>query len=184
MTVELSNLKPNPESKSRRKRVGRGNSASDPGNYCGRGLKGQRSRSGGKKGLKLRGLRNILKSFPKVKGFKPKPLSFEIINLSTIEKLFKDSEVIDINRLLQVNLIKDKRKKVKILSRGKLTKKFTVKAHAFSKNAEELIKKAGGKAVIINQKSKINLSTKLRVDAEHSRSIKNQNDKSKFKINK
>lgn len=149
MTVKLSNLKPNPKSKSRRKRVGRGNSASDPGNYCGRGLKGQKSRSGGKKGLKIKGLRNALKSFPKIKGFKPRSFKFEIINLSAVEKIFKDNEVIDIKKLLQVNLIKDKRKKVKILSQGKLTKKLTVKVHAFSKKAEEEIKKAGGKAVKI-----------------------------------
>lgn len=149
MTVKLSNLKPNPKSKSRRKRVGRGNSASDPGNYCGRGLKGQKSRSGGKKGLKIKGLRNALKSFPKVKGFKPRSFKFEIINLSAVEKIFKDNEVIDVEKLLQVNLIKDKRKKVKILSQGKLTKKFTVKAHVFSKNAEEAITKTGGKAVKI-----------------------------------
>ncbi len=149
MSIKLSNLKPNPKSKGRRKRVGRGNNSTDPGNYCGRGMKGQRARSGGKKGLKIRGLRSVIKSFPKMKGFKPKPSNFQIINLSVIEKFFNDNDVVDTGKLIQINLMKNGQKKIKILAEGKLTKKLTVRAHAFSKNAEELIKKAGGKAVKI-----------------------------------
>ncbi|MDD5172929.1 MAG: 50S ribosomal protein L15 [Patescibacteria group bacterium] len=149
MSIQLSNLKPNPKSKTRRKRVGRGNNASDPGNYCGRGMKGQRSRSGGKKGLKIKGLKNVLRSFPKTKGFKSKNLKFKIINLSVIEKIFNDNDLIDANKLTQINLIKNKNDKIKVLAKGELKKKLTVRAHAFSQKAEELIKKAGGKVIKI-----------------------------------
>lgn len=148
MSIELSNLKPNPKSKKRYKRVGRGNNASDPGNYCGRGMKGQRSRSGGKKGLRIKGLRSVLRSFPKNRGFKSKFLKFEVVNLSAIEKFFNDNETVDGSRLKQMNLIKDK-KKIKVLAQGELKKKLIVKAHAFSRKAEELIKKAGGQIVKI-----------------------------------
>jgi len=149
MSIELSNLKPNPKSKKKYKRVGRGNSASDPGNYCGRGMKGQRSRSGGKKGLKIKGLRSVLRSFPKNKGFKSKFSKFEIINLSVIEKFFKDGETVDGKKLEQMNLIKDGKKKIKILAQGELKKKLTVRAQAFSQKAEEMIKKTGGHIVKI-----------------------------------
>ncbi len=65
--ITLSNLQPKIGSRHRRKRVGRGN-ASGHGTYSGRGIKGQRSRSGGKKGLKLKGLRHNIKNFPKLRG--------------------------------------------------------------------------------------------------------------------
>ncbi len=66
MTLNLSSLVKIKE-KNPKKRVGRGN-ASGKGSYSGRGLKGQRSRSGGKKGLKLRGLRRLSKRLPKLRG--------------------------------------------------------------------------------------------------------------------
>ena len=56
----LHNLKVSPGSKTRKRRVGRGN-ASGKGNYSGRGMKGQRARSGGKAGLKLKGIKKGIK---------------------------------------------------------------------------------------------------------------------------
>lgn len=175
MVINLSNLSPQNKSRQRRKRVGRGDS-SGHGTYSCRGMKGQRSRSGGKKGLKLRGLKATLKGLPKVKGFKSLSLKMSVINLGEIEKRFtllnsrganltgfkKDNIIIGPEELLKMGLIKNKRQKVKILAKGlsaqaglrtqagQLKKKFTIKADSFSKAAEKAIKKVGGKAVKLN----------------------------------
>ena len=145
MAIKLSNLKPGTKSRSRRKRVGRGNSGSDPGTYSGRGMKGQRSRSGGKKGLKIKGLKSTLRSLPKTKGFKRRSLDIKPINLRDLEKRFKENEVIDLAKLIKSGLIKKKDRRIKILAKGQIKKKLTIKANQFSKAAEKAIKKAGGK---------------------------------------
>ncbi len=66
MIITLSSLKPQ-KNRKKKKRVGRGNS-SGHGTYSGRGIKGQRSRSGGKKGLKLKGLKVFISQVKKAKG--------------------------------------------------------------------------------------------------------------------
>jgi len=146
MTVKLSKLKPGFKSRRRSRRVGRGNNASDPGTYSGRGMKGQKSRSGGKKGLKIRGLRSNLRSMPKLKGFTQRnSLKIKPISLKDLENKFKENEIIDIAKLIKSGLIKKKDRRVKILAQGKITKKLTIKAYQFSVAAEKAIKKAGGK---------------------------------------
>lgn len=145
MELKLHELKTFKGAKKKKKRVGRGFYR---GTYSGRGQKGQRARSGGKKGLKKLGIKMMAKRIPKLKGFKSLKEKFEIVNLKDLEKKFEENEVIDIERLLAKNLIK-RGKKVKILGKGKLTKKFVVKAHAFSKKAKEEIEKIGGQAMSI-----------------------------------
>ncbi len=147
MAINLSQLKPNPNSRKKRKRIGRGNNSSDPGTYSGRGIKGQRSRSGGKKGLKVKGIKNIIKGFPKKRGFKRNTPQISIINLDLLEKKFKEGETINLNKLKTAGLLKNNHKKVKILGQGNLKKKLTVQAHFFSKSAEQAITKAGGKVI-------------------------------------
>jgi len=135
-----------------RKRKGRGN-ASGKGGYCGRGQKGQRSRSGGKGGLKIRGLRRTIRSLPKLGGFKTIRDRMAIINLKDLNR-FKNDEIIDIQKLFEAGLIKNDRQRVKILAEGKLTKKLHIsaeggsatggKAISFSKKAKEAIVRLGG----------------------------------------
>jgi len=145
MAIKLSNLKPKPGARRKKKRIGRGNNASNPGTYCGRGQKGQRSRSGGKKGLKIKGIKSLLRAFPKQKGFKRNSEVFEIVNLVDLENKFKDGDIVDLKSLKEKGLLKSNNKRVKILGKGEIKKKLTVKAHIFSKVAEEMIKKTGGK---------------------------------------
>ncbi|MGC9049203.1 MAG: 50S ribosomal protein L15 [Patescibacteria group bacterium] len=146
--MNLSNLKPFPKSKKRPKRVGRGDS-SGHGTYSGRGQKGQRARSGGRKGLKLKGIKSMIKRIPKLGGFRSIYPRMAIVNLENIEKKFSDNDLVTPEKLLEKGLIKSIKNGVKILGQGKLTKKLTVKANAFSKSAEEAIKKAGGKVIKI-----------------------------------
>lgn len=172
MAVTISNLRPQKGSRSRKKRIGRGN-ASGHGTYSGRGQKGQRSRSGGKKGLKLKGIRRNIRNLPKLRGFKSRAIKPEIVHLEDIDKKFtsfnsrkanaivfkkdnKGSIVIGLEELRKFGLICEKSRKIKILCKSSaqdnkkiLDKKFTISAHAFSDKAVKIVKKAGGKAVVI-----------------------------------
>ncbi len=145
--LTLHNLKLAKGSKTKKRRVGRGN-ASGKGNYSGRGIKGQRSRSGGKKNLNRRGVRGYILRIPKTRGFKSKYLIKESVNLKDLEMAFQDGAIITPKDLYKKGLIKTISRGVKILGVGKLSKKYEVKANAFSKTANDAIIKAGGKAII------------------------------------
>lgn len=147
--INLSHLKRFPKSKKRPKRIGRGD-ASGHGTYSGRGQKGQRARSGGRKGLKLKGIKPIIKRLPKLSGFRSIHPRLEIINLETLEKKFSDGETVDSQKLFKFKLIKTKKSKYKVLGKGKLTKKLTIYAYTFSKSAEKAITKVGGKIQLIS----------------------------------
>lgn len=143
MILSLNQLKPAPGSKKKKKRVGRGNS-SGHGTYATRGLKGQRARSGGKGGLKRLGFKTMLRSTPKLSGFKSLKTKPAIVNLVILEKKFADGAVIN-PLLLKKNKLVDKISSgVKILGEGKLTKKFIFENCQFSKSAREKILESGG----------------------------------------
>ncbi|MFH0819619.1 MAG: 50S ribosomal protein L15 [bacterium] len=143
MILSLNQLKPAQGSKKKKKRVGRGNS-SGHGTYATRGLKGQRSRSGGKSGLKRLGFRTVLRSTPKLRGFKSLKTKPTIVNLVTLEEKFSEGAVINPLFLKKNKLIDKINLGVKILGEGKLTKKFIFENCQFSGSAREKILKAGG----------------------------------------
>ena len=149
MSLNLSNLKPAEGSTKKRKRVGRGGKR---GTYSGRGLKGQKSRSGGKSGLKMMGFKQTLQRIPKLRGFKSLKAKKELVNLSDLDKNFNDGDVISPKEIIKVGLVNTLKNGVKVLGDGKITKKFTVSAHAFSATAKEAIEKAGGKVDVIKRK--------------------------------
>ena len=146
MVVSLSNLKSYKQKK--KKRVGRGDS-SGMGTYSRRGMKGQKSRSGGRSGLKRMGLKQFLHQIPKSRGFKSFYEKMEIVNIGQLNKKFENGEIVTLQKLKNAGLVKNIKNGVKILGSGKLTKKFTIKANSFSKSAENAIKKAGGKVKLI-----------------------------------
>ncbi|MFA6215015.1 MAG: 50S ribosomal protein L15 [Patescibacteria group bacterium] len=148
--LSLHNLKINKSAKKKAKRVGRGN-ASGHGTYSGRGLKGQRSRSGGKGGLKLRGLKQLLRNKPKIGGFRSLRPKMVIVNLADLEKSFSSGELVTPKKLVAKNLIKDYKTGVKVLGEGKLVKKLTIVANSFSETAKKAIMEAGGKMVVVRR---------------------------------
>lgn len=150
MALSLSNLKPARGAKKRKIRVGRGTS-SGHGTYSGRGAKGQRSRSGGKKGLKLFGLKGIIQSTPKLGGFKSLRPKLEVVNLKDLEENFKDNDIITPEVLKQKGLIDNTKVGVKILGEGKLTKKFVIKTHKISESAKVMVEKNGGQVIFLGQ---------------------------------
>src|SRR3989339_98418 len=136
MSLTLSNLKPAKGSVKRRKKVGRGGKR---GTYSGRGIKGQKSRSGGKSGLKAMGFKQTLQRIPKSRGFKSLKPKMEVINLSDLELKFNDGDKVTVNALIKADLISGSKAGVKVLAKGKLTKKLIVVANAFSESAKDAI---------------------------------------------
>ncbi|MBI3291094.1 50S ribosomal protein L15 [Candidatus Falkowbacteria bacterium] len=145
--LSLHNLKVGKRKKSRR--VGRGN-ASGRGTYSGRGLKGQRSRSGGKRGLKRKGLSRLLRNKPKIGGFKSLKPKIESVNIFDLDRYFGAGEIVNAKKLISQGLIKHNN--FKVLGDGKLTKKLTVVASAFSKSAKKAIIEAGGSIKVTGDK--------------------------------
>ncbi len=144
MAITLSNIG---TAKKKKTRVGRGN-GSGHGTYCGRGKKGQKARSGGKGGLKLKGFRRTLLTMPKFKGMKPRYPKKQVVLLSTIEKLFSVGEVVSPQTLFDKRVIDKKSLPVKVLLAKKqesLTKKLELTGVIVSQKAKEVIEKAGGK---------------------------------------
>jgi len=129
-----------------KRRIGRG-LGSGRGTYSTRGMKGQRSRSGGKKGLKLKGLRRTLLSSPKFKGMLPRYPSNQPVKISLLEKHFEPNAKITPGVLYEKKLISNLKTPVKILADKEITKPFEVFGCRISKKAEGFLTKAGGKIV-------------------------------------
>ena len=130
------------------KRKGRG-AGTGNGKTAGRGHKGQKARSGGSVRAGFEGGQMPLaRRIPK-RGFNnifAKPL--EIVNLSTLDR-FQDGDTVTVHALLEKGILSKCRYGYKVLGSGKLTKKLTVQASAFSASAKEAIEAAGGKAEVM-----------------------------------
>ncbi len=146
--MDLSNLKPAENSTKTNKRVGRGQ-GSGKGGTSTRGHKGQKSRSGYSKKVGFEGGQMPLqRRVPKFGFTNISRKEYKGINIETLEKLAekKGLTTIDVEALVDAGLVK-KNALVKILGNGTLTKKLEVKAHAFSKSAQEAIEKVEGTIV-------------------------------------
>lgn len=143
MIYNLSNLKPAPGAHTRRRRLGRGH-GSGRGKTAGKGTKGQRARSGGRKGLKRIGLKRVMQRIPKHRGFTSIHKKPAVLNVGKLETKFESGITITPALLVKHNLIQNARAGVKILGDGVLTKTFTIKGCALSASAKAKIEKAGG----------------------------------------
>ena len=150
--IGLHSLKPAPGSRHRRKRVGRGE-GSGVGKTAGRGQNGAGSRSGAVKKPGFEGGQNpIHMRMRKLRGpHMKKSMPFEQfrthaqpVNLRDLDARFDDGAEVTPQSLAASGLATRKGVPVKILGQGELTKKLTVRAHAFSKTARERIEAAGG----------------------------------------
>lgn len=146
--INLHSLKPRPGSRKRKLIIGRGN-ASGHGTYSGRGLKGQKARTGGRRGLKRLGMRFLVAQTPKLGGFQSREPKINTVNVGELDKLFKEGEVVTPRLLMLKKKFPPKYRGFKILGQGNLSKKLEVRAHDFSISARKTIIEAGGKAIII-----------------------------------
>ena len=143
MTLNINTIKKNSGTLKERKRIGRGN-ASGTGTYSGKGLKGQKSRSG-VSNLKRLGMKQVLLRTPKVRGFKSLKPKNQVINLTDLNRNFKDGDKVNPKELLSKKLIDNTETPVKVLGLGKLTvKKLELSDLSVSKSVEEQIEKQGG----------------------------------------
>ncbi|MCY4321003.1 MAG: 50S ribosomal protein L15 [Bdellovibrionaceae bacterium] len=141
----LEKLKPYP-GKKQKKRLGRGK-GSGKGGISTRGHKGQRARKSGNAPAGFEGgAMPLARRLPKF-GFTNAPFKtvYEIVNLSQLNQLEGD---ITPELLVSKGLVK-KRRQIKILGQGEISKPLKVKAHKFSKKAKEQIEKAGGQISIL-----------------------------------
>lgn len=144
MALTIHNLKPARGSKHRVKRVGRGN-ASGHGTSSTRGGKGQTARSGGSRGLQMKGFKFLLQSTPKLRGFKSPRIKPSEVYLVDIEKKFDVGATVDVASLIVKQIISKNARTAKIVSTGEITKKIVVGAGVTaSKGAADKIKAAGG----------------------------------------
>ena len=151
MALNLSNLGAPKGANSNKKRVGRG-MGSGMGKTSTRGHKGQRSRSGSRmmrgfeggqmplhRRLPKRGFTNIFRQ------------EYQVLSLDTIELFAATKNVTELtlDSMKSLGLLKKKKALVKVLANGEINVAVTVYAHKFSKQAQEKIEKAGGKAIVL-----------------------------------
>lgn len=150
--MKLHDLKPPKGAKKDRKRIARGN-AGRGGTYAGRGRKGQKSRSGGNLPAYFEGGQlPLVRRLPYKRGFKnPFRTEYTPINVDQLEERFAAGSTVSPLTLVAAGLIKRQDQLVKILGRGEVETELNVRAHAFSKSAEEKIRAAGGTVEVIEE---------------------------------
>jgi large subunit ribosomal protein L15 len=148
--MRLNEIAPNPGSKKRKRRVGRGVSAGQ-GASCGFGMRGQKSRSGtGTKPGFEGGQMPLYRRVPKLKHFPlVNPSRYTTVNVSKLANLPANTEV-TLASLLESNIVTSNDGPLKILGDGELKVALTVKATAFTNSARQKIETAGGNCEVIN----------------------------------
>lgn len=145
-TIGLHNLAPRPGARKRSKRIGMG-LGSGHGKTATRGTKGQTSRSGDGKMIGFEGGQTPqIRRIPK-RGFRNTAFQtrYQIVDVGDLARVYKSQNEVSLESMRVHGLVKG-RQPVKVLGDGKLERPLKVQAHAFSKSAEEKIKKAGGTA--------------------------------------
>lgn len=141
--MQLNNLKPAAGSRKSGKRVGRG-IGSGLGKTCGRGHKGQKSRSGGFHKVGFEGGQMPLqRRLPKV-GFTSRGAKYSAeVRLNELAKV--EGDVIGLEQLIAADIVPAFTKKAKVIASGEITKAVTLKGVAATKGAKAAIEAAGGK---------------------------------------
>lgn len=136
--LSLNTIKQSKGVKKKRKRIGRGN-ASGTGTYGGKGIKGQKSRSG-VSNLKRLGMKQRLLQIPKVRGFKsPKPKN-RVLSVKVINANFSDGDIINSKVLFEKKLISRLNQPVKILGKEKLTVKVKFEGIKLNETIQKQVK--------------------------------------------
>src|SRR6187549_2113790 len=146
--MSLNNLRPPKGAKQSPTRVGRGK-GSGLGKTAGRGHKGAQSRSGyhSKRGFEG-GQMPLHRRVPKRGFHNPFRVEYEVVNLDAIAEKFEAGTDVT-PELLRENGLVARSGSIKVLARGDISKKLTIKAHKFSGKAAEKIAAAGGTAEVL-----------------------------------
>lgn len=129
----------------KKRRIGRGGKK---GTYSGRGMKGQKSRSGANVNPIFEGGRStLIEHLPKVRGFKSHRPKNQVVDLAHLEKYFADGDIVNPQSLLAKKLIDNIKTPIKILGDGEIGKKLTIEKCLVSKKAKSKIEAEGGKVI-------------------------------------
>lgn len=141
--ISLSKLKDISRERKKRKRVGRG-VGSGIGKTCGRGEKGAGSRSGYKRRLGYEGGQFRLYMKLPIRGFSNARFrkEYETINLSQIDEMYEDGEVVNAETLAEKGFLRGKVRGIKVLGNGELNKKVKIEAAAISSSAQDKLQRA------------------------------------------
>ena len=145
--MKLHDLRPPKRAKKKRKRVGRGIAAGQ-GKTAGRGVKGQKARSGG--GVRPYfegGQLPLVRKMPFARGVgfsNPWKMEYKPVNVKRLALYFEDGALVSPQTLAEAGIIKSPRELVAILGEGELDRAYTVRAHRFSASARQKIEAAGG----------------------------------------
>ncbi len=150
MSIHANDLAPPRGATRSRKRLARGNSAGG-GTYAGKGLKGQKSRSG--KNIRLGfegGQMPLVRRLHTLRGFNNRwRVPYQPVNTGTLQERFGDGADVTPESLRAIGVLRHLREPVKILARGELTRPLNVRAHKVSAAARARIEAAGGSVDII-----------------------------------
>ncbi|MFZ7947127.1 MULTISPECIES: 50S ribosomal protein L15 [Bacillaceae] len=146
--MKLHELQPAEGSRQERKRLGRG-IGSGQGKTAGKGHKGQKARSGGGVRVGFEGGQTPLyRRLPK-RGFTNiSRKEYAVVNLDVLNRFEEGTEVTP-ELLIETGVVSNEKAGIKILAKGNVEKKLTVKAHKFSSAAKEAIEAAGGTTEVI-----------------------------------
>ena len=150
--MKLNELRDNPGATKPRKRVGRG-PGSGTGKMGGRGIKGQKSRSGVAINGYEGGQMPLYQRLPK-RGFnKPNRKAYAVINLGLIQKFIDEGKIdaksaITEDALIYSGLVRRKLDGIRVLAKGEITSKVDLQVTGASKSAVEAVEKAGGKLAV------------------------------------
>lgn len=151
----------------KKKILGRGN-GSTKGAKCGRGDKGQNSRSGGKVRPGFEGGQMPLYRRIARRGFSNYPFKkeYQIVNLCILNKKFEDGDAVTRESLKEKKIIKSVKLPVKILGEGTLVKKLNVRVDKVSKSATAKIEEKGGTVTAVCSEEKADAAQKVKPKEE------------------
>jgi large subunit ribosomal protein L15 len=154
--MKLNQIKDNIGSTKNRKRIGRG-IGSGIGKTSGKGHKGQKARSG----VSIKGFEGgqmpIHRRLPK-RGFTNiNRINYTELNLGKLQKLIDNNKIdpkkiINHKTLLDLGLVKPNKTRIKLLAKGEIKNKIDIEVSAFSNSAKEIIEKAGGSIIVLDNK--------------------------------
>ena len=150
MTMQNHTLSSAGSKTRKRKRIGRGD-ASGNGSYSGKGMKGQKSRSGGgvRPGFEG-GQLPLIKRLPSLRGFTNIfKTQYHAVNLDTILKMYPNGGDVSPGTLVETGVLKDQKLPLKVLGRGEINVNLKESAHKFTKSAKQKIETAGGTIQVI-----------------------------------
>lgn len=152
--MKLHDLRPDPGSRKKRKRVGRG-TASGHGKTAGRGTKGQNARTGGGKGLYFEGGQlPLVRRLPMKRGFTNiRKQYYKAVNVDQLAERFESGATVDPVTLTESGLLKKPTDLVVVLGRGDIDIPLQILADRCSESAKTKIEAAGGTVEIIQRQA-------------------------------